>query len=171
MKLITVKILFLILICGSLSAQSRVNASVPIHISLVKGLSMNLLRSSLDFGEIIQNPAISKISKNAKDGILFEVAGNPGKNITINYSATQLTNSKWAHNFGSQQGNIDFIPSIMISSTTEMNNPLQISNGSVVNLSKENDGKLFVSIGGDINIASSQPAGDYLGNFSLTVTY
>lgn len=154
-----------------LTAQNRVYSSIPINVSLVKGLGLNAIKSNLDFGEIVLNQNTSKISKSAKEGILFEVAGNPGKNITINFSPIMLTNSSWAENFGSPKSQIDFTPNVLVSTSQDLSVSQPITSGSVVNLSKETDGKLYVSIGGELSLNQTQPAGDYSGNFSLTIAY
>lgn len=171
MKFNGLKILFIIFICSGLTAQNRINASVSISVSLIKGLSLNMLKSNLDFGEIILSPMMNKITKDAKDGILFEVAGDPGKSVTINFSPIRLSNSDWAKNFGNPESQIDFIPNVFVSQSSDLSKTQSIFSGSAVNLSKENDGKLYVGIGGDLNLPNNQLFGDYSGNFSLTVAY
>jgi hypothetical protein len=169
MKIFKIFILFIFLSLSVLSAQNRSVASVPVHVSLVKGLSLNIMKSNLDFGEILLSPTETLIKKPATEGIVFEISGNPNKNVSINYSVTSLSNSTWSQNFGGTKGNISFIPDVFVSANqSELQ---KIENGSVVNLDKSNDGKILVNIGGDLRLAVNQPAGDYTGNIYLTVSY
>lgn len=171
MKFFKIFLLIFFITVGITSSQSRVVSTVPINISLVKGLGLNVIQNSLDFGEIITAPGTNNISRNASEGIIFEISGNPGKNVSISYSAAEPTNSTWAEIFGGEKSNLTFQPEVYISTAKNSTSLEKISNGSIVNLDKESDGKILVNIGGNLSLASNQPAGDYQGNISLTVSY
>lgn len=165
-------IAIIFLLSGGINySQSRVTSSVPIHISLVKGLSLNLIKNSLDFGEIISSTENNNIFKNASEGIVFEISGNQGKNVTINYSSSNLSNSNWVESFGGEKSNLSFIPEVFVSSPKNPSELKKIENGSLINLDNSTQGRILVNIGGSLNISSNQPAGDYTGNILLTVSY
>ena len=171
MKTLKIFILFMLLSLSVLSAQNRYVASVPIHVSLVKGLSLNIMKNNLDFGEVILSRTGTLIKKSATEGIIFEISGNPNKNVAINYSTTNLTNSAWSEIFGGTKGNINFIPDVFVSTEKKQSELQKIENGNLVNIDKSNDRKILVNIGGYLNVAANQPAGNYIGNIYLTVSY
>lgn len=171
MKYLKIIVVLSLISAGIVSSQNRAVSSVPVHISLVKGLSLNLIKNSLDFGDIISSPETNTISRNASEGIVIEISGNQEKNVTINYSSSQLSNSSWVESFGGEKSNLSFIPEVFISSQKNPSESQKIENGSLINLDKSTDGRIFVNIGGNLSLASNQPAGDYTGNISLTVSY
>lgn len=144
--------------------QNNYQCSAYITANLVKGLSTQLIKPNLDFGETILDGNTFVVNKDPQMGINIKISGHPQKNIILNYSPATLT---------CKSDNLEFTPDVRHTYADPVySDPVVVSNGSSLLLKNiHGEGVLFLWIGGDINIKKNQLAGDYSGSFLITVSY
>jgi uncharacterized protein DUF4402 len=114
------------------------------------------------------------LTKSPEIGVLFEVNGITDDRVTVNYSTSvALNNSAWISNTGGISGDLIFTPDVK--HTGENSNyvkPKNVRNGKKIILKNGSEvNKLFLWIGGSVEIQVDQPSGEYQGTFNLTVAY
>ncbi len=158
----------------SLFAQSSASLDEPVLISILKGLSMTKVGGDLDFGEYVITNNAQTITKTPDAGVNFEVTGFPGRAVTVTYANVTMDNNAWVAANGGTNGNLTFVPNV---ESTGGNNTYSgaanVISGGSVNLSNDGSGlgKLYLWVGGSIDVATTTEQGDYTGTFTLTVAY
>jgi hypothetical protein len=158
-------IIILLLLCSNiLWCQNNTQCSANIKASLIKGLSAQLIKANLDFGETILDGNVTVVNKDPEKGVNIKISGDPQKNVILNYSQVSLT---------CEACNLNFTPDVRHTYADPVyTDPVSVSNGSYLHLNSNNgEGVVFLWIGGDIKINKDQPAGDYSGSFLVTVSY
>lgn len=152
------------LFTGLLWGQNSAQSSAYVSASLIKGLSTQLIKPNLDFGETILDGNASVLNKDPQMGINIKISGHPQKNVILNYLPLILT---------CKSDNLNFTPDVRHTYADPVySDPIVVSNGRSLLLRNINgEGVLFLWIGGDINIKKDQLAGDYSGSFLITVSY
>ncbi|MCP5062522.1 MAG: hypothetical protein GY936_08675 [Ignavibacteriae bacterium] len=145
----------------------------PVLIQIKKGLSISKLGGDLNFGKYVLSTSNETINKTNEEGINFEVTGHPGRAVTINFADVTLNNNAWVTANSGTAGNLTFLPEV--ESTGGSNTYLEASSvttGGSVNLVNDvGIGKLYLWVGGNIDVTSATNQGDYVGTFTLSVAY
>ncbi len=172
------KIIFIFCIiassCSITFSQSVVNSTTPIRATIVQGLSVTHEdKTSLEYGEIVLSGQAVTASIEPSNGAVLMVAGGPDKNVTITYATSILSNESWAKQNSGSPSSIVFTPDI---ENTGKNNsylsPSKIVSGNSYKLEKvKSDGRLYLWVGGSIQVDKAQAQGDYEGIFTVNVTY
>lgn len=143
---------------------SSQNASAIAY--LVVPLSITATQGDLDFGEIILSGVSTIQRMSPSSGKLFVVSGHPNRSVTFTFNSVSMNNTSWVAFSGGSVDNLEFIPDIELNSGKKVragdSHILQLANGL---------GELDVWVGGSINISPNQASGDYIGRFTLNVTY
>jgi hypothetical protein len=142
--------------------------SIVVTATVISGLSLTAA-GSVNFGEILAGT--TPASLNAQSNInapIISAAGARNNGITVTYSSTSTLND------GS--GNtLTFTPSVYGStSSTDQAGSTPVSSGSRVTLTglRRGTGYYYFWLGGDLGtIPLNQPAGNYNGTFTLSVSY
>jgi hypothetical protein len=169
-----VVLLFLTIFGSSIFAQSSASLDEPVLIQILKGLSMTKVGGDLDFGEYVITSADETLTKTPDAGVNFEVTGFPGRAVTITYANVTLDNNTWVGTNGGTTDNLTFVPNV---ESTAGNNTYSgassVISGGSVNLTNDGSGlgKLYLWVGGSIDVATTTEQGDYTGTFTLTVAY
>ncbi len=169
----TIVLLISIFLGTSLFAQSSASLNEPVLIQLKKGLSMTKVGGDLDFGEYIVTTSNATISKTNEDGVNFAITGHPNRAVTVNFADVTLNNNVWVGSNGGTADNLTFSPDV---ETTAGNSSYagasSLASGGSVNLANDNGvGKLYLWVGGDIDVSPTTNQGDYVGTFTLSVAY
>lgn len=166
LKRVVLVLLFLVVATLSINAQNRVVASADVRISVVKALQINKLQGDLSFGDFVQTGVSAKMERTPDKGILFEVNGNPGRDVTLDFENVSLGN-------GSENNSLNFIPHLsQTKSNSTYINPTEVHKGSSHKLENINGtGYLYLWVGGEIMVDKELSNGDYSGDFSVTVSY
>ena len=169
-KLILIVSLFLpfqALLPQSVSTQANASAN------LIKPLSITSLSGEINFGEIILTGTSTVQNLSPQYGRIFKVDGHPNKLITVTFSSITLSNVIWTSIYGGTSGTMVFVPNVVhTAASAGYENPVNVVSGNSYSLvSSGGTGLLYLWVGGNINIASSQPQGDYTGTFNVTVSY
>ncbi|MBN1299844.1 MAG: DUF4402 domain-containing protein [Melioribacteraceae bacterium] len=160
-----------VLLCfSSVHAQYRSEASIPISLKLTKGLNLSTIKGDLDFGEIISNQSLNAVAKDPQNGVLLQIAGHPGREVIVEFDQTLLSNSSWVERNGGTLNQIHFSPSVETGNTENYNETAIVSAGQSVKL-ENGSGKKYLWVGGELQLNSGTPQGDYSGNFTLTINY
>ena len=163
-----------LLLAANIMAQSNASASTTVTANLKKGLSISQVGGGLSFGEIVLTGSESTPTIAPSSGASFKVVGHPNKNVTISYSSITLSNNAWVTTIGGgTNDNMTFTPNVEhTGSSSSYASPTGISSGNAYQLvNVSGDGNLYLWVGGQIGIGSSQAHGDYTGTFSVTVAY
>jgi spore coat protein U-like protein len=172
-KLITF-VLFLLIFHSENFCQNKFVLNTPISISLTNGVVINRISGDLDFGEALTLGSMQTLTKSPDIGVLFEVNGITDNRVTINYSTSVvLNNSAWISNNGGPSGDLIFTPDVKhTGENSNYVNPKNVRNGRKIKLKNGIEGnKLFLWVGGSVEIQVDQPRGEYQGTFNITVTY
>jgi len=158
---------------SSVFAQSFASLDEPVLIQIKKGLSISKLGGDLNFGEYVLSANNETINKSNEEGINFEVTGHPGRAVTINFADVTLSNNAWVSANSGTAGNLTFLPEV---ESTGANNAYSgastVTTGGSVNLVNDAGlGKLYLWVGGNIEVTNSTNQGDYVGTFTLSVAY
>lgn len=169
----TFGLIFLMMLGSSIYAQSFASLDEPVLIQLKKGLSLSKVNGDLDFGEYILTTSNETLNKTSEEGVNFEVTGHPNRAITVNFADVTLNNSAWVGVNGGTNGNLTFLPDVEStgSSSTYTGASTVITGGSVNLVNDGGIGKLYLWVGGDIDVATTTNQGDYVGTFTLSVAY
>lgn len=150
------------------------NISIPISLSISNGPIIKEVSGNLDFGDVYSLTSIQTLTRDPEFGVLFEVNGKARSRVSVNYSSTvPLDNSNWVSVNSGATGSIVFTPNVMHTSRNPTyTNPRNLRNGRRIRLRNVNGiGKLFIWVGGDMEIKANQEIGDYEGIFNITVAY
>lgn len=152
---------------------SQKNSECLVKINIIKPLNVSLLQNNLDFGEIILSSQNQVLTKSEQEGAKFLISGHPGKPIFIAFNAAILSNSISVQEYGFDEDQLVFIPSIISSGTnSNFSNTKKINSGDSEILNNDNGiGKIYLWMGGEINVSPANAPGVYLGDFVLTVEY
>ena len=147
-------------------AQGGNVAAASVNISIVKSLKINKIQGDLSFDNIALTGISTKVVCTPDKGVLFEVNGNPGRDVTVDFKNVLLNNS-------SDDDQLSFIPKVaQTQSNTNYISPNEVTNGSSHQLENINGtGYLYLWVGGEIELDKSLSSGDYLGEFLVTVSY
>ncbi len=147
-------------------AQGNGVATANVRISLVKSLQVNKIQGDLSFSDIVQTGISTKITKTPDKGVLFEVNGNPGRDVTFDFKNIVLNNN-------SDDDQLKFIPKVAhTKNNTNYISPREVVNGSTHRLENINGtGYLYLWVGGEIDLDKNLSNGDYSGEFLVTVSY
>jgi len=157
-------LVFLIILTGSVFAQSTASLEEPVSINIQQGLSMSKVAGDLDFGDYISTGSDGTVTRTPADGVNFEVLGNPGA-ITVTF-ADAILNDGGANN-------LTFVPNVesTAGSDTYLGATSVATGGSVDLVDDAGEGKLYLWVGGDIDVLAATPIGAYTGTFTLSVAY
>ncbi len=148
----------------SQSVFSSQNASAS--AILVVPLSITATLGDLDFGEIILSGVPTVQRKSPREGKLFVVSGHPNRNVTFTFNSVTLDNRAWVANSIGKIDNLKFVPNIELDSGTKIRSGDSHSLRFIKGI-----GRLNVWVGGAIKISATQKNGDYMGRFTLNVSY
>lgn len=152
--------------------QTNVSASSAIRVSVTKGIGISQLSGDLDLGEVILNDAFTTVTKKPGNGLSFEISGSPYKSVIINYSNTELNNSFWISKYNGVDGILNFIPLVEYSTDRKFESINPVNNNNCLELNNnKGTGFVYLRVGGNLQINQNQPAGDYEGQFTITVSY
>ena len=153
------------IVSGVIHAQNK-TACADVHIKLVKALEVQKVQGDLAFGELVLNGASAKVERTPDKGVLFQISGQPGKNVTIDFDSPLLT----ATNSGK---NLEFIPTVNhTGNNSQYVNPVTVVKGISYKLvNNHGTGSLYLWVGGEIDVDGNMPSGDYSGQFPVTVSY
>jgi len=132
--------------------------------------------NTLNYGDILATGSTQTRSISNANGQKFLATGTPGYYVHINYTPTvTLSNALWVAQYGGTTGTITFssnpAPQHTLGNSNYVN-PVTITNGGSYLLTNSNGiGVIYIWVGGQISIIPNQPAGDYIGSFSITVSY
>jgi len=142
----------------SQNAEAFANLIVPLSVTPTSG--------DLDFGEIILTGSPSTPAIGPTSGKLFVVNGHPNRLITVTFNNIILDNNVWVAATGGTPGLLTFTPDVELDEGSSV-----ISNSSHMLVLTGGVGELLFWVGGGISIAGNQAHGDYLGLFTLDVSY
>ncbi len=165
---------FVVFFFNILKAQNNNEISEDIHLSIVKGLSLKKLGGNIDFGEALSTNRKHWKIISPKNGARFVVTGIANRKITINYTRiVTLNNYAWVSSVGGERGKMKFISHVRrTGKNSTYTNSKRVRNGRRYKLQNSNGiGKLYLWVGGRIKINANQPAGKYVGTFTLSVAY
>jgi len=136
------------------------------YANLIVALSVTPTSGDLDFGEIILTGSPYSPAIGPKSGKLFVVNGHPARNITVTFNDIILDNNLWVAATGGAPGLLTFTPDV------ELDDATNVTSGSSHTLVLTGGvGEILFWVGGSISIAGTQAHGDYLGLFTLDVSY
>jgi hypothetical protein len=172
MKFAQKLLVILIFWCSIISAQP-VSISGTASVNMIKPLSITAINSSINFGEIILTGSAFIYNLNPSQGAVFRIEGHPNRNVIISFSSTSLSNAQWVSQYGGTVGSLNYTPYVVHTGASSVYDlPQVVTNGGSYQLQNVNqNGILYVWVGGTINIQANQPIGDYTGTFNITVTY
>lgn len=151
--------------------QSNLTTSANVSITIIKALQINQIQGDLAFSSLVYGGVSTKVQRTPDKGILFEVNGSSGRNIVVDYQNTLLNNHSTKNNLN--KNSIQFIPEVYhTNSNLNYTNPKSVLSGGAYQLSdKGSEGHIYLWVGGEINIDSEIPSGNYTGEFAITVSY
>lgn len=174
-KLTKIVLFFLFVPSFIYSQIGSTTFDIPISISITSSLSISRISGDLDFGEVLSTASTQTLSRDPEFGVLFEVRGLFRERITVDYSNNVvLDNHNWVSFNGSGiEDDLTFTPNVRHTGRRSTYlNPRNLSDGRRIRLRNDNGvGKLFIWVGGDLEVNPNQNAGEYEGTFNITVAY
>ena len=163
------KLIFVVILCFAFSfgaigqtasntASGSVNIILPISITSVGG--------NLDFGEILLMGSSTVYQLLPIQGQHFQITGHPGYSVSITFNQVDMSNAIWVSLNGGTVGSLIFAPVVIDS----QNEPI-VSGNFYPLINNGSTGVLDVMVGGSISVSANQPHGDYIGTFTITVSY
>jgi len=175
MKKLMLVILGLLILSDFTFSQSTSTSNAPVGISIIRALSITNASGSLMFPEIIMNGTVQTKEITNANGVRFLVTGNPNRNITVTYNETvPLNNNAYVTANGGTQGTMTFITRTadQTGKSTTYTTPAALLTGATLPLVNDaGTGHLNIWVAGSISCSTTQPNGDYVGTFNITVTY
>jgi len=173
MKLKLLSICILAIILTRDVFPQTVSTTGNASVNLIRPLSITSLSGEINFGEIILTGAPTVQTLSPQQGRVFRVEGQPSRFTTVTFNSVNLSNSVWVITNGGSIGSLVFTPLVVhTAASASYENPVIVVSGNSYSLvSSAGTGLLYLWVGGNINIASSQPQGDYTGTFNITVSY
>jgi hypothetical protein len=165
MKLLSIIIIyFSIDITGYCQTSSTATASGSVNV--IQPLSIASTGGSLSFGEIILTGSPANYQIAPAQGQSFRILGHPGRSVSIIFNQITLDNSVWVGLNGGTIGSLTFTPNVIDFSNNLITSgnfyPLATSGATAI---------LDIRVGGSISVGASQPYGDYVGTFTISVSY
>jgi len=164
MKLLFIAILFNVFTFGAMCQSASTSASGTVNI--IQPLSITSTGGNLDFGDIILTGSTTTYQILPSQGQYFQIMGHPGRSVSIVFNSINLSNAIWVGLNGGTVGDLLFVPVVVNSQSEPIISgnfyPL-IINGSM--------GILDIRVGGSISVTANQPHGDYIGTFTVSVSY
>lgn len=164
MKLIFVVILYFAFSFDAISQTASNTASGSVNIILP--ISITSIGGNLDFGEILLTGSSTVYQLLPAQGQYFQIMGHPGYSVSITFSQVDMSNAIWVSLYGGTVGNLIFTPVVVDS----QNEPI-VSGNFYPLTNNGSTGTLDVMVGGSINVSAIQPHGDYVGIFTISVSY
>lgn len=164
MKLLFIAILFVVFSFAAMGQTASTTASGTVNI--IQPLSITSTGGNLDFGDIILTGSTTTYQIFPTQGQYFQIMGHPGRSISIIFNSINLSNAIWVGLNGGTVGNLLFIPVVVNS----QNEPITSGNFYPL-LVNGMMGILDIRVGGSISIMTNQPHGDYIGTFTVSVSY
>ena len=175
MKKLMLTLAILLSLSSFVFAQSTGTTTSPIGISIINALSITNASGSLMFPEIIMNGTVQTKSITNANGVRFLITGRPNRNVTVTYDATDIVNNNaYVTANGGTQGTMSFITNTadQTGKSITYTTPTAITSGATLPLVNDLGlGKLNLWVGGAISTSTTQPNGDYVGTFNVSVTY
>ena len=167
------KLLTFIIICHSILSAQQVSVPGTARVNMIKPLSITAINNSINFGEIFLTGSAFIYNLHPSQGAVFRIEGHPNRNVIISFSSTSLSNAQWVSQYGGTVGSLNYTPYVVHTGASSVYDlPQVVTNGGSYQLQNVNqNGILYVWVGGTINIQANQPIGDYTGTFNITVTY
>ncbi|MGC8898863.1 MAG: DUF4402 domain-containing protein, partial [Bacteroidota bacterium] len=156
-------------------ASSTVSVTVRVLPSLALTTSSprfpGVGQSSIDFGLATQNDSRTIDPNSSNSAVQFTATGAQGVRIHVTYSYTQLMEQNGGSSAISWTPNLVGSPS---NSQPDARLGRAVHDGDWVTLSGTFpglDGKYYFWLGGSLTTGPNQEAGNYVGTFTLTVSY
>jgi hypothetical protein len=167
-------VLYLLISNIKIFAQSNFTFSTNINITVTTGLSINKIGGDLDFGEIVYDGSKMTLSRSPDLGVEFEVTGDRRRLVTVSFPRRiNLDNNDWVNTYGGTNGTIRFTANMRnTGGSLSYSSSSMIRNGRSYRLSNDYpNGKLYLWLGGSLNINKNQSFGIYNGTYTITVAY
>ena len=163
------KLIFVVILCfafsfGAIGQTASNTASGSVNIILP--ISITSLGGNLDFGEILLTGSATSYQMLPAQGQFFQIMGHPGRSVSIIFNQVNLSNVVWVSLNGGTVGNLIFTPDVI-----DNQNHSIISGNFYPLLANGSTGILDIRVGGTINVSANQPHGDYVGTFTISVSY
>ena len=172
----TIALVALATLIFSSNAFAQISATAPVSINLKKALTISNIGGSLAFGDVVVTGALQTESITNANGANFLVTGHPNKDVTITYSDVTLTNDAWNTTNGAvgNDATLTFAADMNhTGSTATWAAGTSVSTGGDTHalVNDAGTGKLYLWVGGDIDVAADQNHGDYVGTLTVEVAY
>lgn len=169
-------VLYLLLLQSFVYTQVGIaSVNIPVSVSITNSLSINRVSGDLDFGEVLSTASSQTLTRDPELGVLFEVNGISRERITVDYSNNVvLDNHNWVSFNGSGiEDDLLFTPNVRHTGRrSTYTSSRNLRDGRRIRLRNNNGtGKLFIWVGGELEINPNQNAGEYEGTFNITVAY
>jgi len=163
------KLIFVVILCfafsfGAIGQTASNTASGSVNIILP--ISITSLGGNLDFGEILLTGSSTVYQLLPAQGQYFQIMGHPGRSVSLIFNQVDLSNAIWVTLYGGTVGNFIFTPVVIDS----QNEPI-VSGNFYPLINNGSTGILDVMVGGSISVSANQPQGDYVGTFTISVSY
>lgn len=164
MKLLLISFIVILFAFNVNSQSASTTASGTVNIILP--LSITSTGGSLDFGDIILTGTTTSYQISPIQGQYFQVTGHPGRSVSIIFNSVILSNEIWVGLNGGTVGTLPFTPEVVTGQNTA------VSSGNFYPLFPHGlTGLLDIRVGGSIDISANQPDGNYIGTFTISVSY
>jgi len=162
-------------------STEQISVTANASANVIRGVTISSMVTDfsvddLDFGDIFATGSTQTRSIANSNGRRFMATGQAGRYIFINYTSTvTLSNALWVAQYGGTTSTIPFTTTPIPDGTganPNYVNPYPIVNGnSYLLINSGGIGTLYIWVGGRITIAANKPAGDYIGTFTISVSY
>ena len=143
-------------------AQNNASGNATVSARIISALSI-VKNKDLDFGKVAQGVGAVAIATTSPKAVKFTISGEPWEDIKITYTAPAKLQA------GANQ--MPFTPDVKVDSTDVAAYSMAFALTSGSSFLHNEDGKAFVFLGGNINVAATQPRGSYTGTFAINVEY
>jgi hypothetical protein len=157
-------------------AQTTASATALVKATLVRGLTLQTSgTNTLNFGQIVVTGATQTSTITAQNGQQFLATGMPNTPVTVTYDGNvTLNNNAWVTANGGTNGTITFTTATVkgTGNVATYTNPVDVNSGGTATLvNTSGTGRLYLWVGGKIDVPANQPHGDYVGTFNISVAY
>jgi len=164
-----------LLLSSNLFGQSLASDVAAVKINLKKGLTIaNQGASEIGFVDVVVTTSAQSPTVAAGSGAHFLVTGHPNRAVTMTFLSVTLNNDAWVLANGGDEAEMTFTPTMEQtgSTSTYPGSGTSVASGSSVSLvNVTGTGNLNLWVGGSMAINANQSQGDYVGEFSVTVSY
>lgn len=152
-------IVLAVLIFASSSLFAQASANAPVTLSVKPSLSIAIDGGDLDFGQVLTTAAGNE-TLTPEEGVKFKVDGHKTGTVDVTFGNVTLTSL--------ESNNLQFSPNVVTTgSSSSYSGATPLNSGGSASIV---GGTVYIWVGGSIN-ATSAPAGDYTGTFTLSVAY